>query len=425
MVDVSGATLSAPRSWLIALVALGLGLAPAVAQAAAVVDEATAVTQFLATSPEVRAAASAVAAARAELVTAGVWANPTVITDREQVFTAGGPTEQHRLGFQAQLPVTGARAVRLQVAEAGVAAAEARARQATFSLALAFRASFAAAADAQSRVAVLEAHDASFRRLLRIVEARRRAGESAGADALRARLAAAEVGSRVAGARAEAEAALGQLAGAGGRPVDGALRAAPVPPPPPADVLIAHALRARADLAALDAEREAARLAGALAGRRRWPEPQLAAGMKQTNEPTVQGLGYTVGLSWPVPVLDRAQGELAQAQAAMAGIEARLAATRSRVQAEIPGARAALVTRLAARDAFIRDGLPRVPALLAASETAYREGESTLDALLRAHEAVLDARLRAIGLDGEARAAQHELERLVGDPLASAGRETP
>lgn len=147
--------------------------------------------------------------------------------------------------------------------------------------------------------------------------------------------------------------------------------------------------------------------------------------MKQTNEPTVQGLGYTLGLAWPRPMWDRAQGEQAQARAAIMGAEARLAAARARVQAEIPGMRAALVTRLTARDRFGREGLPHLPALAAAAETAYREGDATLDALLRAHEAALDARLRALVLDSDARASQHDLERLMGEPLAALGRKTP
>ncbi len=197
------------------------------------------------------------------------------------------------------------------------------------------------------------------------------------------------------------------------------------PLPPTADVLIAHALRTHGDLVALAAEREGALVAGTLAGRRQWPEPLLSAGMKQTNEPTVQGLGYMVGLAWPVPLLDRAQGEQARARAARTSVDARLVATRSRIQAEMPGLRTTLVVRLAARDRFTRETLPQLPALVKAAETAYREGASPIDALLGAYEAALDARLRAITLDAEARQAQHELERLVGDTLDAPGRKTP
>lgn len=253
---------------------LALALAPWPAWAATPVDEATAVARFLATSPEVHAAASAVETDRAELVTAGTWANPTVALDREQVFTAAGPTEQHRLGFQAILPVTGIRPVRLEAAEAGVVVAEARARQATFLLALSFRAAFNEAAGAEARVQDLNAHARTLQRLARIVEVRRLAGESAGANVLRARLATADVAAWIADGVAEAEATRSRVAGTLGRPLDGPYQVAPIPAPPPADVLIARAFRSRADITGLKAELSAARLAETLAERRRWPEPQ-------------------------------------------------------------------------------------------------------------------------------------------------------
>ena len=387
--------------------------------------EAEAVVLYLATSPEVAAARQAAEVARAAVTGAAVWANPTLVTDREQVFTPGGPTEQNRLGIQVDLPVTGARALRLDVAEAQLKAAEARAREASHGLVLTFRAAFADAAAADARVAVLAGLDATHRRLVRIVEVRGRSGESAGADVARMRLAAADVAARLAGARSEAEAARGRLAGSLARPVPGTPRPAEVPVPPAVDALLAHALRARPGVLTLEAERRAAQLAGDLARRRQWPEPQLGAGVAQVNEPTVQGLGYTAGVSWPIPVFDRAQGDHAQARAALASADARLAAVRARLLAEVPISRRVLLGRLATRDQFVREALPRLPGLMTAAEAAYKEGASPLEVLLGAAEASAGARLRAIDLDVAARAAQHDLERLVGASLTAIGRTTP
>lgn len=380
-------------------------------------DERRAVELFLATSPEVAAARQQVEIARAGVVAAGVWPNPTLDLEREQVFSAGGPAERNRLGVSWPWQVGGKRELRQAAARAGVVAAEARARRRIFLLSQDLRLAFATAAAAEGRARLYREHLASFERLERVVETRAQAGESAGLDLMRLQLAKAEIEARHSEALANAQEARARLAGLMGQALEPPLLPArPAHVPQPA-TLVELAIDSRADLAALVAEREQAEQALALAERARWPDPALAAGLLQTNEPTVQGLGYVGGVSWPVPVLDRGQAQRARAEAELAAVEAAIAATTTRLRAEVPIYREALAVRQAFAERFDREVLNQVPTVLRVAELAYREGDRGIDSLLNAHGAALQARLRRLDLQRAAATTRLELERLLGARL--------
>lgn len=410
-----------PKSLTALLLAMApvLALAP-VAGASPAWNEGAALALFLARSPQVAAARQGPATARAAVLAAGVWANPTLDVGREQVFSAGGPAEQNRIGLQAGLPLTGRRELARAVADAGVALAEAEAAQRVAGLAQAFRGAYAAAHFGAAQAGALAQGLTTYGRLERVVEARRRSGEAAGYDAIRLGLERAaleaqrdELAARMAGARSQLTALLGQ-------PLDGALTLAtapPVAPIPPVEGLLTQALAGRPDLLAVRAGLAQARLQGQLADRLRWPEPALSFGLKQTNEPTVQGFGYAAGLSWPLPVFDSGQAGLARADAERARWRAEEAATLARIRIEVPAARAALLARVATATRFRRSVLAGLPRMLTVAELAYREGEAGIVPLLDAHRAAQQARAQAIDLDAAAHAATLDLERLIGAPL--------
>ncbi|MNS52757.1 Cobalt-zinc-cadmium resistance protein CzcC precursor [compost metagenome] len=321
--------------------------------------------------------------------------------------------------------MAGKRELRQSIAQTGIERAEAHANQQVLALTQQFRTAFMQAYRHEAGQLVLAGGLSTFRRLERVAQARKKAGEGAGYDVLRLRLGGTSLESRLNEASAQATEERARLAGLLGRPLEGPLQPAPLGPVPDESVLVALALERRADLAALRAERTQAALALDLAQRTRWPDPELALGLKHTNEPTVQGFGYTAGVAWPLPVFDRGQGAEARARAEQDRLQAEEAALTARLRMEIPAARKALLTRLGAFTRFEREVIARVPEVVRVAEVAYQEGEQGIMPLLDAHQAALDARLQSLDLTLAAHLARIELERLTGGSLPATQRSNP
>lgn len=384
-------------------------------------DLESATSTFLAESPSVAAERQLIRVAQAEVVGASVLSNPSLTADREQVFGAG---EENRVALQVALPVSGNWGLRRAFARAGVTAAEAQVQERVFGLTLDFRAAYLRAHFAESRVEQLASSLATYQRLSQIVAARTRAGESSGYDLRRLELARQGLEARVSSARAEAMEAQALIASLLGRPVDGPLRMPERPaPPPPLDELLAIAQR-RPDLQSLRAEAGQYRVALELARRTSWADPEVSLGIKQATEPAGQGFGYLAGISWPLPLLNRGQGDVARAEATMARLEAAEAVLRQRLATEIPIARSSLANRLATTAAFKQTAVDRLPALLRVAEVSYQEGESNLAALLDAHQAAVDSRLQHLDLAQAAWSTRNQLERLIGALLTPTERTT-
>lgn len=412
-----------PRFTLVSLGMTGLLAAPGVAATAC--DERAALAAFLDGNPRIAAIRQQVAVARAQAVSAGVLPNPTVDVGRDQVFLAGGPAEENRLAVRTPLLLGGKRELRQAIAQAAIDSAEARAEQQIQDLSHEFRLTFARAHRQEAASGVLADGLNTYQRLERIAAARQRAGEGAGYDVLRLRLARSALEARRTDAETQAGEERARLAGLLGRPLDGPLQPAPTDAVPESDALVALALARRGDLIALRAEQRQADTSLTLAERTRWPDPELALGIRQTNEPTVQGFGYTAGLAWPLPIFDRAEGAQASARAERERLKAEESAILARLRVEIPTFRSALVTRLKAAERFDREVLTRLPEVTRVAEVAYREGDQGLVPLLDAHQAALDARLHALDLALAARTTRLELERLIGSPLPHTQRSHP
>lgn len=380
-------------------------------------NERTALAAFLSTNPELAAARQGVGVARAEVTAAETWANPVIDTSREQIFSTGGPTEQNRIGLAVPISLPGKRGLRRAIALEGVEAAEARARSRQTELAFEFRRTYGRAYFADGRANAVEGGLAAYRRLERTVKTRQKAGESAGYDALRLGLQLAAVEARLAEIRAEAAHERGRLAGLLGRAVEGPLALASLEAVPEPDRLIETAFAHRPELIQLRAERRLAERSLELADRLAWPDPQLAVGLRQTNEPTVQGLGYTAGLNWPLPLFDRAQAARERARAEAERLEAETRALEGRLRGEISAARRALAERRATLVRFQAAVLLQAPRVVRVAELAYQEGEQGIVPLLDAHEAAMQARLQHLELAEAAHTAMLDLEALVGRPL--------
>lgn len=375
-------------------------------------------TTFLAESPKLAASKKRLDIARAEVTAARILPNPTLGVDREQVVAAGASSDQNRLSVQFPLPLSGRIGIRQELADTGVMAAETVLKQEIFRQSLDFRAAYVSAHFAEARVEVLESSKATFQRLDRIIAARAKAGEGAGYDRMRMKQASAALAARLASAKSTAQATRASLSGQLGRPMEGSLHLVEAIASPPSNEKLQAAAVQRPDIVTLQTAQRQMQLTRKLGERSRWADPALLLGIKQTTEPTIQGLGYVAGLSWPIPIFNQGAGEVARAEAEQTRLIAEEAAVRQGLAAEIPTARDALNTQIDAASRYLQDSLEHLPALLRVAEIAYQEGDASIVSLLDAQQAAIDARLQYLELLEAAQTARNNLERLVGTPLS-------
>lgn len=369
-------------------------------------------------SPDLRLAAQGVAAARARAITAGTRPNPTLTLDREQL---GGDDSYHEtvLSVAQTLDLSGQRGARREAARLDVTAAELRLDAERARVRSDVLRAYLRAAAAESRLGVLGETAALFREASRAGETRFREGDISRYELERLQVEAARYETLLSEAQLEVRSAGRELA----------MLAALDPAAPdtlllPADTLGAVTPRAatlatdtaltlalrRADVRAAEADVETARAVIDLRRRARRPDPTVSAGVKEQ----AGGLyGAILGVSVPLPVSDRGQGPLAEAEAALAQAEARLALARRAATAEVRRAldrRASLAERLTLREGLIQ----RTGSLLRAAQVAYAEGETGLLELLDAAESYRAAREGADALLAEYLTSVADLERATG-----------
>ena len=369
-------------------------------------------------SPELRLARGAVDAARARVVTAGTRPNPVLAVNREQLGGDGGYHETV-LTVGQTLDLAGERGARREVAAREVAAAEVRLEAERARVRADVARAYLRAAAAEARLGSLSEAGDLFRSAERAGQARFREGDISAYELQRLQVEAA----RYAALAGEAELEIRQA----GRELALLLRSDSAPAEEvllPADTLgavrlrgaalgadtaLARALR-RPDVRAAEADVAAARAAVELRTRGRRPNPTVTAGLK---EQTGGQAGAVLGVSVPLPVSDRNQGPIAEAQAALAQAEARVALARRAAEAAVRRAlerRTSLGQRLALREGL----LSRARALLASARVAYAEGEMTLLELLDAADTFRTTREGADALLAEYLTSVADLERATG-----------
>lgn len=267
-------------------------------------------------SPQLQAAQARVEEARALRVGAGVWApsNPELAIQLGPGFAdESDPTLlQFLVALKWPLEVSGAFAVRRDLADAHVAEAEAE-------LATAQRAVLAAALDLFMRAAGAQAHSELARArltldedLLRSARVRRDAGATGDADVALATVLQAESQAGLLTAQAEAEALLVALRQHLGQEItapEGPLTLPEPAAPTPLDSLLSR-LPQRPDLLLTRAAEGSAQLRSSLQDRLAWPVPRLTLEGARNPQYTAN-----IGLELPLPVYQRNQTNAAVARA--------------------------------------------------------------------------------------------------------------
>ena len=296
-------------------------------------------------SPEIVARRAEVEEFRARLATARTYPyNPEVSVQGARRSGPGGVDADRGLGVSQEIEIGGQRGRRVAVAEAFLAAGEARFQRDQRVLAGRVALAFADAVRARELLRIEETDAGLARGLLNIEAKRLEAGKATQIELNLARAAAGRSVRRVElakGAYLEARSVLAE--------VMGILPAAPPEPLgdladfvapgsaalPPLAELVRLALANREDLAAFRSEEEAARAEIAL--ERSLARPNLVARAFQERESGTDDLAG-VGLAIAIPLFNRNRGRIAEAGAAAQRVAAEGAVARLAVEREVASA---------------------------------------------------------------------------------------
>lgn len=375
--------------------------------------EADAVARLSADSPRIRALRAGLAMAEADVLAARRLPNPSVTLSRE---AAGGVSEKYALVTQV-VPITGRRQLETAAARLSASATALRIGDLERRAAAEVRLAFATLLAAQTRESEIASTHKSLQELVGAIRSREQAGDVAGFDRLRVEREVldveadlSEAGARLARAQADLAAYFDPAI------APSALRAAGPAPPrelPTAEQLIARAHETRGLLTALQHDIESAESARKAADRSRWPEPEVAGGVKT---PGVSGLdaGSVLSISAALPLFDRSRAERARAEARGRQAAAELDWQRARIRAEILGLHAAVEAQRRVAAAYRADAITRSAALQRIARVSYDAGDRTLLELLDTFRVGLAARLRVADLDAELRRLEVDLEFVSG-----------
>lgn len=362
-------------------------------------------------SPAVIAARAAVQASEARIRQAGFRTNPELSVEVENFAGTGDLSglrgTETTVALNQRLDLSGRRRARVAVAQAELAAQQLRLDIARADLAQAVRQQFATAVTARERLRLAEANEQRARELARVTNILVEAGREPPLRALRARSAAAQAGAELASAQAEERASRGTLASLFGvsTPPEGVtgalldLQPRTIDPAQSLDVRLADAERLAAE-AALRQEIVARTL-----------DPAVGLGVRHVRE--LGDFALVAGLSMPLRVFDRNQGNIAAARANIRAAEARregaLATATVRVRNAITNVEAA-----AARvEALERAAVPEAAEALRLSQLSYQSGKATLLEVLDAQNAFASAQAALINARLAQAQATAELGRIA------------
>jgi cobalt-zinc-cadmium efflux system outer membrane protein len=377
--------------------------------------------RWLARSQEVAALRTQVREARFDVVTAAMWPNPSLQVNFLGTPAGTPPDGRANYGVQLTQPLTvfGQVRSRREAAVAALSQSEVSVAASLWGAASDLQNLMVARAFADARVAVAERNLAEVARLEGIVERRVAAGASSPYDALRVRIGASTLRAALNDARVQRDRAEARLAAL---IADPEVAAVPVtreslsgfrgPEDPRA--LLELELRRRPDL-------ELARrgVTAARAAERRWSSesrwaPSVSLGAYATQDPG--SVSVTAGLSFPLPVFDRNQGQIGRSRAEAEGQGALAAALEVRVAREVTGAWEARAHARAALEAFRAQTAAAAEELLRRAEVTYQAGGNgstafTIQDLFDAYRSTWDVRVEELTLQQTFAEAEADLER--------------
>jgi cobalt-zinc-cadmium efflux system outer membrane protein len=346
---------------------------------------------------------------------AGLWSNPSLAYDREEIFAGSRGYPENILKLELPLEISGRRGLRVDAAELGVSAARQTADRGKKALLLDALEVYLRAAAARLNLDVLQAERAALERLVEAVKSRTAAGDASGYDLDRLAIEAEAQGDLIAEAERSLlvyRRALGRLAGDPSARFDaGDTLALPTYQGGTAgdSVLSSHPAYRAAALRVQQAETEL-RAAG-----RGWvPTLSASGGAKSALIDTDTRWGYVAGLTLSLPFLDYGQADAERARARLRTARAEQRLIEYQVLTQAGTGDEILVRSVEQARKFEETQLPRLDRLIRRAETSYQEGERPVFELLDAYRTARGVRLRAIELRLQARLAEVDLWRARG-----------
>ncbi|GLK69266.1 TolC family protein [Hansschlegelia plantiphila] len=411
-------------------VAIALLLAPAThaKSASRTLTLSQALSRAVASSPSLAAADREIGAASGRAMQSAVFPNPALSFELDNAF--GSRSKRNLDAAETTLQISqlfelgGKRDARMAIAAAeGDAARWERAATRLQVLAEAAEA-FARTLGAQRRVSELEDQVDDLDRLTPLLQRRVAAGASSSAEISRGRLATETTRVELAKARAAFQSARRELAVLIGETapsfaaVGGDLSR--IGAPPSFDGLMARALQTPqlTRFTAVMAQRRAL-----LAAARAKAVPDITAGVAWRRYEEDRSNAALVSLSVPLPLFDRNQGGVIEAQQTLAKTDAERAASRNALTVLVGRAYEAL--RGSYEEARLTRGnvLPVAREAYDSIRSGYAEGRYTLLELLDARAALSEASLKEIDALVSFHASLASLEGLTGSALVLSRRD--
>ncbi len=350
------------------------------------------------------------------------WSNPVASFQHEETDGRNGSTEDYAWLSQT-FDLAGRRRTRAQAAERRVGAARAEGEGMLASRCAAIRERFYETLFAQERAAAFTAWLAQGTRVGRIIEKRARAGEASGYDRRRFEQEERIVRAHAAAAEADLGRARAQLTGLVGvrdasaqlwTTLSGSLR--PNTDPPPLDELVAR-LPERADLRVLAEAQRAAELDRRAAGRWWLPDLTIGAGVKTVEVDRDRLTGPFISASVPLPLLNQDQGDARDAAARFRVSRGEYQLALEAAEGDVQGLWSETISLTRAALEFRTNAIAPSTRLVATAEQAYQAGEMELLGLIDAHRGALEAELKILDIEMNARRAWIELARTSGGDL--------
>lgn len=336
---------------------------------------AQALDEASARSPTLAAAEAEVAAAEARIRQASFRSNPEVSLELEN-FAGTGELRGVRaleatLALNQRLDLGGRRTSRVDTARAELTVQELRLAIARADLAQSVREQFARAIASREKLAQGTETVRRARELARVAGILVEVGRDPPLRALRARSALSQVQAELVAAEAEELAARSSLA---------ALLGADAPVSAVGsnlDIPIGQAIpEAALEVRLADAERLAAQSAVRLQLAETRLDPAVGVGVRHVRESG--DFGLVAGVSMPLRVFDRNQGNIAAVRSALAASEARRAGALATITARARNATANVQAAQRRVEALERAAVPEATEALRLAELSYREGRATL-----------------------------------------------
>lgn len=361
--------------------------------------------------------------AEGQLVQARARPNPNISVYAEN-FAGSSPYGGYGRGettvqYNHPFELPGKRSSRIAAGEAGVVAAQARGTEGRLTYAFDLARAYAAAEIAERRISVAEYEVEEARADLRLARALVGAGKEARLRQLQAETELNTLSADLAGRQADRAAALARLSALAGASVpftgvsesllDRMERPASGPPNP----LQTAAVRAAV------AEREAA--ARRVTAQRRFALPDITAQIGVRRLEIDNATALVAGVSLPLNLFDRNQGNIAAAEAELRGAEARVRGAMLDAQAA-SGAAAGAVTAAEARVAAAERTLDTASETYRLARVAYEAGKSPLIELLAARRGLGTARAvlvdaQSVRIDAYANLARLSGLTVTGEPV--------